>query len=84
MIVEKIHTGAHSRKIVYAVCSDHTETGEKPHEIIRLDDLDTATAVMRYMRGDVLSIADESKAKEAIKKASVPTVESKHTRKAEN
>ena len=83
MVIEKLHVGAHGRKIIYAVCADQTETGDKPHEIARFDTLDVATAVLRYMRGDSLSEADEYRAKEAIKKADAPTVESKRTRKAE-
>jgi hypothetical protein len=68
---------------MYAVCADAQETGDKLHEIARFDTLDVATAVLRYMRGDSLSEADEYRAKEAIKKASAQTVESKRTRKAE-
>ena len=74
MVIEKLHVGAHGRKIIYAVCADQTETGDKLHEIARFDTLDVATAVLRYMRGDSLSEADEYRAKEAIKKAdTVPT-----------
>ena len=69
MVIEKLHVGAHGRKIIYAVCADQTETGDKLHEICRFDTLDVATAVLRYMRGDSLSEADEYRAKEAIKKA---------------
>ena len=83
MVIEKLHVGAHGSKIIYAVCADQTETGDKLHEIARFDTLDVATAVLRYMRGDSLSEADEYRAKEAIKKADAPTVESKRTRKAE-
>ena len=69
-----MHVGAHGRKIIYAVCADAQETGDKLHEIARFDTLDVATAVLRYMRGDSLSEADEYRAKEAIKKAdTVPT-----------
>lgn len=73
MVIEKLNLGAHGRKIVYAVCADATETGDKLHEIARFDALDVATAVLRYMRGDSLSEADEYRAKEAIKKAAAPT-----------
>ena len=69
MVIEKLHVGAHGRKIIYAVCADQTETGDKLHEIARFDTLDVATAVLRYMRGDSLSESDEYRAKEAIKKA---------------
>ena len=83
MVIERMDVGAHGRKSYYAVCADAQETGDKLHEIARFDTLDVATAVLRYMRGDSLSEADEYRAKEAIKKASAPTVESKRTRKAE-
>ena len=74
MVIEKLHVGAHGSKIIYAVCADQTETGDKLHEIARFNTLDVATAVLRYMRGDSLSEADEYRAKEAIKKAdTVPT-----------
>ena len=69
MIIKKYHIGAHGKKTVYAVCADQTETGDKLHEIARFNTLETATAVLRYMRGDSLSEADEYRAKEAIKKA---------------
>lgn len=80
MVIEKYNIGAHGKRTVYAVCADVTETGDKLHEIARFDTLDVATAVLRYMRGDSLSEADEYRAKEAIKKAAAPTVESKRTR----
>ena len=73
MVIEKLHLGAHGRKVFYAVCADQTETGDKLHEICRLETLELATVVMRYMRGDSLSEADEYRAKEALKKADTPT-----------
>lgn len=69
MIIEKLYLGAHSKTIKYAVCADVTETGDRLHEICRFDTLETATAVMRYMRGDTLSDDDTAAAKEAIRKA---------------
>ena len=69
MIIEKLHLGAHSKTIKYAVCADVQETGDRLHEIARFDTLETATAVLRYMRGDSLSEADTETAKEAIRKA---------------
>lgn len=69
MIIEKLHLGAHSKTIKYAVCADVQETGDRLHEIARFDTLETATAVLRYMRGDTLSEADTETAKEAIKRA---------------
>ena len=69
MVIEKLHVGAHGSKIIYAVCADQTETGDKLHEICRFETLETATAVLKYMRGDNMSEADIETAKEAIKKA---------------
>lgn len=69
MVIQKRHVGAHGRKILYAVCADATETGDKLHEIASFETLETATTVMRYMRGDSLSDDDTQKAKDAIKKA---------------
>lgn len=28
MVIDKLHVGAHGRKIIYAVCADQTETGD--------------------------------------------------------
>ena len=72
MVIEKLHVGAHGSKIIYAVCADQTETGDKLHEIARFDTLELATVVMRYMRGDSLSETDEYRAKEALKAADKP------------
>lgn len=83
MIIEKMNIGAHGRKTVYAICADVTETGDKLHEITRFDRLETASIVLKYLRGDQISKTDEKAAKEAIKKASAPTDESKRTHKAE-
>ena len=69
MVIEKLHLGAHSKTIKYAVCADVQETGDRLHEIARFDTLETATAVLRYMHGDNLSEADTETAKEAIRKA---------------
>lgn len=85
MIITKQTVGAGKRRHdVYDVCNSIADTGaDRPESIARFDTLELATVVMRYIRGDSLSEADEYRAKEAIKKASAPTVESKLTRKAE-
>ena len=83
MVIDKKHIGANCRKVVYEVCADATETGDGLHAIIRLESLELATIVMRYMRGDSLSEADEYRAHEAIRKADVPTNDSKRARKAD-
>ena len=70
MIIEKQRIGAHGKTTVYTLCNSIADTGaERPEEIARFDTLETATAVMRYMRGDTLSEDDTQTAKEAIKRA---------------
>lgn len=82
MIIEKQRVGAHGKTTIYTLCNSIADTGaERPEEIARFDKLETA--VLRYMRGDSLSEADEYRAKEAIKKADAPTDESKRDRKAD-
>lgn len=56
MVIEKLHVGAHGRKIIYAVCADQTETGDKLHEIARYETLELATIVMRYMSGFLMGV----------------------------
>lgn len=74
MIIRKQSYGRASRKTTYLLCNSIAETGEAmPDEIARFDTLELATVVMRYMRGDSLSEADEYRAKEAMKKAATPT-----------
>ena len=70
MIIEKHRVGAHGRKTIYTICNNIAETGEsRTDEIARFDTLELAAIVLRYLRGDSLSEADEYRAKEAIKKA---------------
>ena len=70
MIIEKHRVGAHGRKTIYTICNSIAETGEsRTDEIARFDTLELAAIVLRYLRGDSLSEADEYRAKEAIKKA---------------
>ncbi len=70
MIIEKMRIGAHSRRTVYALCSDATENGDKrPHEIARFEKLELAALVMRYMLGDSMNEADTYRATAALKKA---------------
>lgn len=70
MIIEKQRIGAHGKTTIYTLCNSIADTGaERPEEIARFDKLETAVIVLRYLRGDSLSEADEYRAKEAIKKA---------------
>lgn len=71
MIIVKSTIGTGKRRHdVYDVCNSIADTGTiRPASIARFDTLETATAVMRYLRGDVLNEADTLQAREAIKKA---------------
>ena len=70
MIIEKHRVGAHGRKTIYTICNSIAETGEsRTDEIARFDTLELAAIVLRYLRGDSLSEADEYRAKAAITKA---------------
>lgn len=84
MIIERYTVGAGKRRHdVYAICNDPQPGDIMPREIVRFDSLEIAAIVKRYLAGDSLSEADEQAAKEAIKKADAPTVESKRDRTAE-
>lgn len=70
MIIEKQRIGAHGKTTIYTLCNSIADTGEScTDEIARFDTLELAAIVLRYLRGDSLSAADEYRAKEAIKKA---------------
>lgn len=79
MIIKKLNIGAYGKKTVYAVCSD--EQGRE--ELARLDTLEQATAVLRYIRGDNMTPEETEQAKAAIKKTDTPTDQSRRTRQAE-
>lgn len=85
MIIEKYEIGrGKTRRNVYAICNSITDAGKEYNPYLaRFDTLELATVVMRYMRGDSLSEADEIRAKEALKKVDAPTVESKRDHKAD-
>lgn len=52
MTIERLTLGgARNRTIKYAVCTDARENGGKREELIRLDTLETATNVLRYING---------------------------------
>lgn len=56
------------------ICNSVVDNGDDfPDEIARFDSLELATVVLRYMRGDSLSEADEYRAKEALKAAAAAT-----------
>lgn len=69
MIIDAAHIGAHSKRTVYRICADVSETGDRLREIVAFDDLDTAALVLRYMNGGDMTTAEQIQALESIKKA---------------
>lgn len=68
MMIQRYNIGAHSRHTVYAICYD---TGRKDNvfdELARFDTLETATNVLRYIRGDILTREQIADAVQAIRK----------------
>ena len=71
MIIEKYEIGrGKTRRNVYGICNSIADAGKEYNPCLaRFDTLELAAIVLRYLRGDSLSEADEYRAKEAIKKA---------------
>lgn len=70
LIIRKMVLGSsRSRITVYSVCNDARETGAGPEEVIRVDDLELAALVLRYLRGDPLKDPDQDLAREALRSA---------------
>ncbi|MBQ6012063.1 MAG: hypothetical protein IJL23_02985 [Alphaproteobacteria bacterium] len=68
MMIQRYNIGAHGRHTVYAICYD---TGRKDNvydELARFDTLETATNVLRYIRGDILTREQIADAVQAIRK----------------
>lgn len=58
-----------NKQHIYQVCNSIQDTGEKaPETIAEFETLEQATAVLRLLRGDNMSAADEITATQAIKK----------------
>lgn len=68
MVIQKLSIGRHSKKTVYALCLDIMDTGKDSQELARFDTLETATDVLRYIRGDRMTGADIARARAAIQK----------------
>lgn len=65
MVIEKRNDGA---ELIYSVCADVRETGEKhPREIISLPTLETASLVLKYLRGDRMTLTDQATAQGIIR-----------------
>lgn len=68
MMIQRYNIGTHGRHTVYAICYD---TGRKDNvfdELARFDTLETATNVLRYIRGDILTREQIADAVQAIRK----------------
>lgn len=68
MMIQRYNIGAHGRHTVYAICYD---TGRKDNvydELARFDTLETATNVLRYIRGDILTREQIADAVQAIRR----------------
>lgn len=72
MEIQKQNTGPHGKTIKYVVCSSS--------ELARYDTLDEAALVLRYLTGANMTADDAAEAREAIKKADAPAVQTKGTR----
>jgi len=53
MIIQKHNIGAHGKRTVYALCNDPAGKNGGSDELCRFDTLETATNVLRYIRGDI-------------------------------
>lgn len=53
MIIQKMRIGAHGKKTVYALCNETVGRTGGSDELCRFDSLETATNVLRYIRGDI-------------------------------
>lgn len=83
MTIERRKVGAYGKRTLYALCADEQTTSAAAREIVAFDSLEIAALVMRYMSGGSMSEADAQRAKDALKKADAPTVESKRTRRTD-
>ena len=73
MEIQKQNTGPHGKTIKYVVYSSSSE-------LARYDTLDEASLVLRYLTGANMTADDAAEAREAIKKADAPAVQTKGTR----
>ena len=70
MIIEKIRTGAHGKKIIYVISNSISDTRkDHPDEIVRFEDLETAVLCLKFMRGDRLTNDEKQLAREALRQA---------------
>ena len=65
MTIIRYNIGAHDKHTVYAICNECKEG--RTEELARFDTLETATNVLRYIRGDVLTREQIADAIQAIR-----------------
>ena len=67
MMIQRLRIGAHGKKTVYALCNETVNKGSCNDELCRFDTLETATNVLRYIRGDIQTREQIADAIQAIK-----------------
>mgnify|MGYP003571272600 CR=1 FL=1 len=67
MTIRRLNIGAHGKHTVYAICYERKDNTNMFDELARFDTLETATNVLRYIRGDVLTREQIADAIQAIR-----------------
>lgn len=67
MTIRRLNIGAHGKHTVYAICTERKDNTNMYDELARFDTLETATNVLRYIRGDVLTREQIADAIQAIR-----------------
>ena len=67
MMIQKLRIGANGKRTVYALCNETVGRTGGSDELCRFDTLETATNVLRYIRGDIQTREQIADAIHAIK-----------------
>lgn len=67
MTIRRLNICAHGKHTVYAICYERKDNTNMFDELARFDTLETATNVLRYIRGDVLTREQIADAIQAIR-----------------
>lgn len=67
MTIRRLIIGAHGKHTVYAICYERKDNTNMFDELCRFDTLETATNVLRYIRGDILTREQIADAIQAIR-----------------
>lgn len=65
--IKKMSVGAHGKHTVYSIYTERKDNTTMTDELARFDTLETATNVLRYIRGDVLTREQIADAIQAIR-----------------